>query len=204
MTKYPHPSHFDNKLTQDKLEYIAKLMLASFDKSFRDTRDIDDDNYTFGTVFFKRTHNCFKREFQSNSRPFPIKILNRTNKFIFEIGNTACRFFEEKSYIFPSKKGAFIRDEEKQLSLFNEIGTPIYSNFFLMYSLDEDGLPLSNVVFVSYDINENIVAFWEHNSTSSSPSIHSEDLYTPSSGNTQKRSRSLSSKHKKIAKSDDD
>ena len=113
MTKYPHPSHFDNKLTQDKLEYIAKLMLASFDKSFRDTRDIDDDNYTFGTVFFKRTHNCFKREFQSNSRPFPIKILNRTNKFIFEIGNTACRFFFFFIYIFPSKKGSFIKYDEK-------------------------------------------------------------------------------------------
>ena len=82
MTEFPHPSTFDIELTNDKLNHIAKLMLKSFDKSFRDTRDLDDDNYTFGTMFFKRTHNCFKREFQSTSFPFKIEIIDKSNKFI--------------------------------------------------------------------------------------------------------------------------
>ncbi len=51
MVKYPHPSTFDKELTDDKLTYISKLMFQSFDKTFKDTRDIDDDNYTFGTMF---------------------------------------------------------------------------------------------------------------------------------------------------------
>lgn len=200
MTDYPHPSTFDKELTDDKLIYIAKLMLQSFDKSFRDTRDQDDDNYTFGTVFFKRTHNCFKREFKSGMCPFKIEIIDGTNKFIFKIGNTPCRFFEEKNYFYPTKKGAFVLNE--QLSLFNDIGLPCYSNFLLMYSLDEDGFPLSTVRFVSYDNNENIVSFWEHNSSSFTPSIQSDDLYTPDN-NAQKPKRNLSSKLKSKDKSNE-
>jgi hypothetical protein len=65
-----------------------------------------------------------------------------------------------------------------------------------MYSLDEDGFPLVTVRFVSYDINENIVSFWEYNSSSFTPSIQSDDLYTPDN-NTQKRTRNLSSKKDK-------
>ncbi len=201
MAKHPHPCTFDEQLTDEKLNFIAKLMLQVFDKSFRDTRDIDDDNYTFGTMFFKRTHRCFLREFKSDDCPFDIKILNKTNKFIFQIGQTACRFFEEKDYFHPTKKGAFIRDE--QPSLFEEIGVPIYSNFFLMYSNDDDGFPLATVLFVSYDINGNIVSFWEYNSTNTSPSIQSEDLYTPND-NVDRRKRILSSKNKKTTKSNDD
>lgn len=198
MEQYPHPSTFDKELTDDKLTYIAKLMLQSFDKSFRDTRDQDDDNYTFGTVFFKRTHNCFLREFTSDLCPFKIQILDKTNKFIFKIGQTPCRFFEEKNYFYPTKKGAFVLND--QLSLFNDIGLPCYSNFLLMYSLDEDGFPLATVRFVSYDINGNIVSYWEYNSSSFTPSISTNDLYTPDANN-QKRKRNLSSKRKIADKS---
>ncbi|OTG67302.1 hypothetical protein [Acinetobacter silvestris] len=200
MADYPHPSTFDNELTDEKLTYIAKLMLQSFDKSFRDTRDQDDDNYTFGTVFFKRTHNCFLREFRSNLCPFRIQILDKTNKFIFKVGQTPCRFFEEKNYYYPTKKGAFVLND--QLSLFSDIGLPYYSNFLLMYSLDEDGFPLATVRFVSYDINENIVSYWEYNSSSFTPSISTNDLYTPDSNN-QKRARNLSSKRKTADKSNE-
>ena len=199
MTEFPHPSTVDIELTNDKLNHIAKLMLKSFDKSFRDTRDLDDDNYTFGTMFFKRTHNCFKREFQSTSFPFKIEIIDKSNKFIFKIGGTPCRFFEEKSYFHPTKKGAFSLKD--QLSLFNDIGIPCYSNFLLMYSLDEDGFPLATVRFVSYDINENIVSLWEYNSSNSSPAIQSDDLYTPTSS-PRKIQRVLSSKVKKSKESD--
>lgn len=198
MVKYPHPSIFDKELTDDKLTYIAKLMLQCFDKSYRDTRDIDDDNYTFGTVFFKRTHNCLKREFLDDSCPYKFEIIDKTNKFIFKVGQTPCRFFEEKNYFYPTKKGAFVLTE--QLSLFNEIGLPCYSNFLLMYSIDEDGFPLANIRFVSYDINENIVAFWEYNSSSFAPSIQTNDLFTPDS-NGKKRTRNLSSKRNKANKS---
>ncbi len=194
MTDYPHPSTFDKELTDEKLIFVAKLMLQSFDKSFRDTRDPDDDNYTFGTVFFKRTHNRLKKEFLSELCPFNIQILDKSNKFIFKIGQTPCRFFEEKNYYYPTKKGAFVLNE--QLGLFNDIGLPCYSNFLLMYSLDEDGFPLVTVRFVSYDINENIVSFWEYNSSSFTPSIQSDNLYTPDN-NTQKRTRNLSSKKDK-------
>ena len=200
MIKYPHPTIFDKELTDEKLTYIAKLMLQSFDKSFRDTRDQDDDNYTFGTVFFKRTHNCFLREFSSDACPYKIDILDKTNKFIFQIGQTPCRFFEEKNYFYPTKKGAFILNE--QLNLFNDAGLPCFSNFLLMYSLDEDGFPLATVRFVSYDINENIVAFWEYNSSSTSLSIPSDDLYTPDNSKP-KRARQLSSKRNKANKSDE-
>ncbi len=197
MVKYPHPSTFDKELTDDKLTYISKLMFQSFDKTFKDTRDIDDDNYTFGTMFFKRTHNCFIREFNDEQCPFDIKVLNRTNKFIFQIGQTPCRFFEEKDYFHPTKKGAFVSTIQPQLSLFNEeIGIPVFSNFYFMYSLDEDEIPLVTVVFVSYDANKNIVSFWEYNSSSFVPAIYSDDLYTPD-GNNNKRSRKLSSKHRK-------
>ena len=191
MTDYPHPSTFDKELTDEKLIFVAKLMLQSFDKSFRDTRDPDDDNYTFGTVFFKRTHNRLKKEFLSELCPFNIQILDKSNKFIFKIGQTPCRFFEEKNYYYPTKKGAFVLTE--QLSLFNDIGLPCYSNFLLMFSLDEDGFPLATVRFVSYDINENIVSYWEHNSSSFTPSVQSDDLYTPDN-NSHKRARNLSSK----------
>ena len=78
MTDYPHPSTFDKELTDEKLIFVAKLMLQSFDKSFRDTRDPDDDNYTFGTVFFKRTHNRLKKEFLSELCPFNIQILDKS------------------------------------------------------------------------------------------------------------------------------
>lgn len=202
MVKYPHPSFFDKELTDDKLSFIAKIMLLSFDKSFRDTRDIDDDDYTFGTMFFKRTHLGFKREFQSHECPFNIKILNRNNKFIFQLGQTACRFFEETDYYHPTKKGAFILDLQPQPSLFDDqIGIPVFSNFYLKYSIDEDGYPLATVVFVSYDINTNIVAFWEYNSSSLTPSIPSDDLFTPDSSN--KRNRALSSKLKKADESNE-
>ncbi|MFV5490487.1 hypothetical protein [Acinetobacter sp. ASP199] len=200
MGNYPHPCTFDKELTDEKLIYVSKLMLSSFDKSFRDTRDPDDDNYTFGTVFFKRTHNRLKKEFESNTCPYNIQILDRTNKFIFQIGQTPCRFFEEKDYYNPTKKGAFVLNE--QLSLFSDIGLPCYSNFYLMYSLDEDGLPLATVRFVSYDVNENIVSFWEYNSSSSSPSIPSDDLYTPDN-RKPKRTRNLSSKRNKADRSDE-
>lgn len=200
MTDYPHPITFDKELTDEKLIFVAKLMLQSFDKSFRDTRDPDDDNYTFGTMFFKRTHNRLKKEFESEFCPFKIQILDRSNKFIFQIGQTPCRFFEEKNYYYPTKKGAFILNE--QLSLFNDIGLPCYSNFLLMYSLDEDGFPLATVRFVSYDINENIVSYWEYNSSSFTPSIQSDDLYTPDN-NAQKRTRNLSSKRKQNDKSNE-
>lgn len=58
MTKYPHPSVFDKELTDDKLNYISKLMLQVFDSSLRDIKDKFDDNYTFSTNYFKRTLNC--------------------------------------------------------------------------------------------------------------------------------------------------
>ncbi|MHA3060887.1 hypothetical protein ACX1N5_10265 [Acinetobacter sp. ANC 4636] len=203
MVKYPHPSAFDKELTDDKLTYISKLMLQTFDKTFKDTRDIDDDNYTFGTMFFKRTHNCFFREFSSDQCLFNIKILDKTNKFIFQIGQTSCRFFEEKDYFHPTKKGAFVSTIQPQPSLFNEeVGIPVFSNFYLMYSLDEDELPMATVVFVSYDTNKNIVSFWEYNSSSLTPAIHSDDLYTPD-GNSNKRPRNLSSKRRKDNKSNE-
>lgn len=193
MIEYPHPSHFDKALSDDLLNYVAKLMLQSFDSSYKSTRDPYDDNYTFGTVFFKRNHNLFNEEFNNDLCPYDIKVIDRSNKFIFKIGDTYCRFFEEKNYFHPTKKGAFVL--QPQLSLFNDIGLPSYSNFLLMYTLDEDNLPLPVVRFVSYDINGNIVAFWEHNASNTTPSIPTNDLYTPSP-NTPKRPRNMSSKHK--------
>ncbi|PIL59635.1 hypothetical protein B4N90_21195, partial [Acinetobacter baumannii] len=58
--------------------------------------------------------------FNDEQCPFDIKVLNRTNKFIFQIGQTPCRFFEEKDYFHPTKKGAFVSTIQPQLSLFNE------------------------------------------------------------------------------------
>lgn len=203
MTKYSHPSVFDKELTDDKLNYVSKLMLQVFDSSLRDINDKFDDNYTFSTNYFKRTLNCLSFEFNSESCPYKIEISNSSNKFIFQIGETLCRFFEEKDYFNPTKKGAFVRDVQPQPSLFNEdIGLPIFSNFYLMYSTDEDGNALPTVVFVSYDINKNIVSFWEYNSSSSSPSIPSDDLYTPDN-HSPKRTRNLSSKRKKADRSDE-
>lgn len=204
MIEYPHPTVFDKELSNKKLTYIAKLMLQVFDTSLRDIKDKYDDRYTFSTNFFKRTVNCFTHEFQSEDCPFKIEILNDSNKFIFQLGQTSCRFFEEKDYLHPTKKGAFIRDIQPQRSLFDEdIGLPIFSNFYLMTHLDEDNNRMPTVVFVSYDTNKNIVSFWEYNSSSFTPSIQSDDLYTPDSNN-QKRTRNLSSKHKKANKSNDD
>ena len=139
MTDYPHPSTFDKELTDEKLIFVAKLMLQSFDKSFRDTRDPDDDNYTFGTVFFKRTHNRLKKEFLSELCPFNIQILDKSNKFIFKIGQTPCRFFEEKNYYYPTKKGAFVLNE--QLGLFNDIGVKYLQNKDFLDDTNIGGIP---------------------------------------------------------------
>ncbi len=197
MTGYPHPSTFDKELTDEKLNFISNLMLQVFNSSVRDIKDQYDDNYTFSTNYFKRTVNCFRHEFRREECPFLIIISNDTNKFIFQIGQTECRFFEEKDYFNPTKKGAFIRDIQPQHSLFNEdLGIPIFSNFYLMSYLDEDNHRMPTVVFVSYDINKNIVSFWEYNSSSFTPSIQSDDLYTPDN-NRQKRTRNLSSKKDK-------
>ena len=81
MTDYPHPSTFDKELTDEKLIFVAKLMLQSFDKSFRDTRDPDDDNYTFGTVFFKRTHNRANSNMRCDSFKSHM-IINKLSKFL--------------------------------------------------------------------------------------------------------------------------
>lgn len=156
--KLPHPSSFDDALTDENLGFFANEMLSVYDQTVQDLSRPEDDNYTFGTSLFGRTKNKINNLIIQNQCPIKIKVVDGSNRFIFLMGHSECRFFND-DFLAPRKRGAFVRSE--QLDLFAvDANKPVFWNFVVQSPLTEEDQP--RIIFAGYDLYHNLVSVWEH------------------------------------------
>lgn len=168
--KLPHPSKFDNALTDENLGFFANQILDVYDQTVQDLSRPEDDNYTFGTSLFGRTKNKLNNLIVEDKCPINVKIIDGSNRFIFLMGQSECRFFND-NFLAPKKRGAFVRSE--QLDLFAiDASQPVFWNFVVQSTSVEDEPP--RIIFAGYDLYHNLASVWEHNSTRSHLSLVDE------------------------------
>ncbi len=176
--EWRHPSYFEPQLTDEVIGFFAQHMLNIYRDIFYLLSTEDDSNYGRGTSIFDRTKNRFSRMILTKQCPVDVHLINGSLKFIFQIGSATIRFLKD-DFDNPKKKKYFMQ-QLQSLSLFplDDI-QPHYWRFILNEPKTLDDEPL--VVFVGYNLANEVVAYWDSSSIAGINYIHLDEPETPTS-----------------------
>lgn len=173
-----HPSSFEPQLTDEVIGFFAQHML-NINRDILYVLSTDDDsNYGRGTSIFDRTRNRFLNLIMKQQCPVDVHLVNGSLKFIFQIGNATIRFLKD-DFENPKKK-KFFMPQWQSMSLFPlDEQEPHYWRFILNEPKTLDDEPL--VVFVGYNLANEVVAYWDSSSITGTNYIHLDEPETPTS-----------------------
>ncbi|MEN8416019.1 hypothetical protein [Acinetobacter radioresistens] len=176
--EWRHPSYFEPQLTDEVIGFFAQHMLNIYRDILYLLSTEDDSNYGRGTSIFDRTKNRFSRMILTKQCPVDVHLINGSLKFIFQIGSATIRFLKD-DFDNPKKKKYFMQ-QLQSLSLFplDDI-QPHYWRFILNEPKTLDDEPL--VVFVGYNLANEVVAYWDSSSIAGINYIHLDEPETPTS-----------------------
>lgn len=173
-----HPSSFEPQLTDEVIGFFAQHMLNIYRDILYVLSTEDDSNYGRGTSIFDRTRNRFLSLIMKKECPVDVHLVNGSLKFIFQIGSATIRFLKD-DFENPKKKKYFMQ-QLQSMSLFPlDEQEPHYWRFILNEPKTLDDEPL--VVFVGYNLANEVVAYWDSSSISGMNYIHLDEPETPTS-----------------------
>ena len=110
--------------------------------------------------------------------PVDVHLINGSYKLIFQIGNASIRFLKD-DFEKPKKK-KFLMQQVQSFSLFPlDDQQPHFWRFILNEPKTLDDEPL--VVFVGYNLANEVVAYWDSSSITDINHIHLVEPETPTS-----------------------
>ncbi|MCG2574736.1 hypothetical protein LVY74_14405 [Acinetobacter sp. ME22] len=173
-----HPSYFEPQLNDEVIGFFAQHMLNIYRDILYVLSTEDDSNYGRGTSIFDRTRNRFLSLIMKKECPVDVHLVNGSLKFIFQIGSATIRFLKD-DFENPKKKKYFMQ-QLQSMSLFPlDEQEPHYWRFILNEPKTLDDEPL--VVFVGYNLANEVVAYWDSSSISGMNYIHLDEPETPTS-----------------------
>ncbi|MFW3962375.1 hypothetical protein [Acinetobacter radioresistens] len=176
--EWRHPSSFEPQLTDEVIGFFAQHMLNIYRDVLYLLSTEDDSNYGRGTSIFDRTRNRLLTLIMKQQCPVDVHLVNSSLKFIFQIGHATIRFLKD-DFENPKKKKYFMQ-QLQSLSLFPlDDLQPHYWRFILNEPKTLDDEPL--VVFVGYNLANEVVAYWDSSSIAGMNYIHLDEPETPTS-----------------------
>lgn len=176
--EWRHPLYYEPQLTDEVISFFAQHMLNIYRDILYLLSTEDDSNYGRGTSIFDRTRNRFLSLIMKKECPVDVHLVNSSLKFIFQIGNATIRFLKD-DFENPKKK-KFFMPQWQSMSLFPlDEQEPHYWRFILNEPKTLDDEPL--VVFVGYNLANEVVAYWDSSSISGTNYIRLDEPETPTS-----------------------
>lgn len=174
--EWRHPSYFESQLTDEVISFFAKHMLDIYREINYLLSEKYDSNYGRATSIFDRIYNCFLDMIVNKKCPVDVHLINGSYKLIFQIGNASIRFLKD-DFEKPKKK-KFLMQQVQSFSLFPlDDQQPHFWRFILNEPKTLDDEPL--VVFVGYNLANEVVAYWDSSSITDTNYIHLVEPETP-------------------------
>lgn len=176
--EWRHPTFFEPKLTDTVISFFAQHMLNIYREINYLLSEKYDSNYGRGTSVFDRTYNCFLDMIINKKCPVDVHLLDGSYKLIFQIGNASIRFLKD-DFEKPKKK-KYLMHQLQSMSLFPlDEQQPHFWRFILNEPKTLDDEPL--IVFAGYNLENEVVAYWDSCRITDMNYIHLVEPATPTS-----------------------
>lgn len=153
----PLPTTFNQNLSSDRLEFIARLLLDELYATEDDLTRSTDNGYTRGCTTFMRQRNRIIAEATSGRQPW-LTIANSGNDLVFALGGVPCRFSNDDP-ANPSKV-AVLTANRYQTEFLEFAPATDAGRFCFVIDRGYNGADEPRVEFLGFTANDTLACRW--------------------------------------------
>lgn len=153
----PLPATFNQNLSPDRLEFIARLLLDELYATEDDLIRPTDNGYTRGCTTFMRQRNRIIAEALSGRQPW-LTIPNSGNDLVFALGGVPCRFSNDDP-ANPSKV-AVLTANRYQTEFLEFAPATDAGRFCFVINRGYNGADEPTVEFLGFTANDTLACRW--------------------------------------------